>query len=278
MGKPAARVGDMHTCPMFDGKSPHVGGPVMPPGLPTVLIGGMPAATLGNMCTCAGPPDVIVMGSTGVMIGGKPAARMGDSTAHGGVIVAGFPTVLMGEIAGGSVFVISQPITFGVGFVKFGKIIIQEDPSDPGFHGRVLADLILIDYTPSGRQMLNSLNSGGGASIISTDEGNSHRGGVVSYNAYRGNSGGIEPWSTRPPAIGLAHELIHADHTVNGNRGTGFAPNDSAPNPDPRSSSPPLARVEELNTTGIPPHDKRPYSENSIRSEWPDPQPQRLWY
>lgn len=101
MGKPAARVGDMHTCPMFDGKSPHVGGPVMPPGVPTVLIGGMPAATLGNMCTCAGPPDVIAKGSAGVFIGGKPAARMGDSTVHGGVIVAGCPTVLIGEVGGG---------------------------------------------------------------------------------------------------------------------------------------------------------------------------------
>lgn len=104
MGKPAARVGDMHVCPMVTPGTPpvpHVGGPIMPPGMPTVLIGGMPAATLGNMCTCVGPPDSIVMGSTGVMIGGKPAARMGDSTAHGGSIVAGLPTVLIGETGSG---------------------------------------------------------------------------------------------------------------------------------------------------------------------------------
>jgi len=73
-----------------------VGGPIMPPGSPTVLIGGMPAALVGDMCVCTGPPDSIVMGSTTVMIGGKPAARMGDSTAHGGTIVAGLPTVLIG--------------------------------------------------------------------------------------------------------------------------------------------------------------------------------------
>jgi len=106
MSKPAARVGDMHTCPMVTPGTPpvpHVGGPIMPPGVPTVLIGGMPAATLGNMCTCVGPPDSIILGSTGVLIGGKPAARMGDSTAHGGVIVAGCPTVLIGEVAPGSV-------------------------------------------------------------------------------------------------------------------------------------------------------------------------------
>lgn len=92
----AARVGDMHTCPMVTGTVPHVGGPVMPPGATTVLIGGMPAATVGDMCTCTGPPDTIVMGSGTVLIGGKPAARMGDSTAHGGVIMVGAPTVMIG--------------------------------------------------------------------------------------------------------------------------------------------------------------------------------------
>lgn len=89
----AARVGDMHTCPMVTGTVPHVGGPVLPPGGTTVMIGGMPAARVGDMLTCTGPPDTIVAGSGTVMIGGVPAARMGDSTAHGGTIVAGFPTV-----------------------------------------------------------------------------------------------------------------------------------------------------------------------------------------
>ena len=89
----AARVGDMHVCPMVNGTVPHVGGPVLPPGCPTVLIGGQPAARVGDMLTCSGPPDSIIMGSATVMIGGMPAARMGDSTAHGGVIVAGCPTV-----------------------------------------------------------------------------------------------------------------------------------------------------------------------------------------
>jgi len=93
---PAARVGDMHTCPMVDpGPKPHVGGPVMPPGQPNVLIGGMPAARVGDMCVCVGPPDSIIMGSTKVMIGKKPAARMGDPTAHGGTITVGAPTVII---------------------------------------------------------------------------------------------------------------------------------------------------------------------------------------
>jgi uncharacterized Zn-binding protein involved in type VI secretion len=92
---PAARVTDMHTCPMVTGVVPHVGGPILPPGAPTVLIAGLPAARVGDMCVCVGPPDTIVMGSTKVIIGGQPAARMGDPTAHGGVIVLGAPTVMI---------------------------------------------------------------------------------------------------------------------------------------------------------------------------------------
>ena len=86
----------MHVCPMSSGPVPHVGGPIVSPGAPTVLIGNMPAATLGSMCVCVGPPDSIVMGSATVLMSNKPAARMGDSTAHGGKIVLGCPTVLVG--------------------------------------------------------------------------------------------------------------------------------------------------------------------------------------
>jgi len=102
MGKPAARISDMHMCPMVTPglpPIPHVGGPIVGPGCPTVLIGGMPAAVMGDMCTCVGPPDTIILGSSGVMIGGKPAARMGDQCAHGGAIVIGCPTVLIGEVS-----------------------------------------------------------------------------------------------------------------------------------------------------------------------------------
>ncbi len=93
--KPAARLGDMHTCPAYSGPVPHVGGPINK-GSANVLIGGMPAATLGDTAVCNGPPDIIAAGSGTVLINGKPAARMGDSTAHGGVIAAGCPTVLIG--------------------------------------------------------------------------------------------------------------------------------------------------------------------------------------
>lgn len=93
----AARINDMHTCPMVNpGGVPHVGGPILPPGEPTVLIGGMPAARVGDMATCSGPPDSVITGSGTVLIGGMPAARVGDTTAHGGSIVLGCPTVMIG--------------------------------------------------------------------------------------------------------------------------------------------------------------------------------------
>jgi uncharacterized Zn-binding protein involved in type VI secretion len=94
---PAARVGDLHTCPLSDGPKPHVGGPILPAGCPTVLIGGMPAARVTDMAMCAGPPDVIMMGSSSVLIGSLMAARVADTTAHGGIIMPPCcPTVIIG--------------------------------------------------------------------------------------------------------------------------------------------------------------------------------------
>jgi len=102
VSKPAARITDPHVCPMVSGVVPHVGGPVLPPGEVQVLIAGLPAARVGDMAFCAGGPDVIAMGSFTVLIGGRPAARMGDQTAHGGTIVSGCPTVLIGDSGGGA--------------------------------------------------------------------------------------------------------------------------------------------------------------------------------
>jgi len=125
---PAARVTDMHTCPMVTVLVPHVGGPILPPGAPTVLIDFLPAATVSTMATCVGPPDVIVMGSTGVMINFLPAARLGDPTAHGGVIVLGSPTCIIGEMgspspgAGGMGGVVA-------GLAASGVTQLQQNPS-----------------------------------------------------------------------------------------------------------------------------------------------------
>jgi uncharacterized Zn-binding protein involved in type VI secretion len=96
MGQPAARITDMHVCPMVTGIVPHVGGPILPPAAITVLTGMLPQARVGDMCVCIGPPDVIALGSFTVIVMGQPAARMGDMTAHGGSIILGLPTVLIG--------------------------------------------------------------------------------------------------------------------------------------------------------------------------------------
>jgi uncharacterized Zn-binding protein involved in type VI secretion len=96
MPQPAARLVDPHVCPLVTAVVPHVGGPIVGPGCPTVIIGGMPAARITDVLTCAGPPDMIAMGSPTVLIGGLMAARLGDPTDHGGVIIFGWPTVLIG--------------------------------------------------------------------------------------------------------------------------------------------------------------------------------------
>jgi uncharacterized Zn-binding protein involved in type VI secretion len=94
--QPAARLTDMHVCPMITVLVPHVGGPILAPGYPKVLIGGLPAARMGDIAMCVGPPDVVILGAFNVLIGGQPAARMGDMTAHGGVVVLGCFNVLVG--------------------------------------------------------------------------------------------------------------------------------------------------------------------------------------
>lgn len=96
MGMPAARLTDPHVCPMVTAVVPHVGGPILGPCCPTVLIGGLLAARITDMAVCVGPPDMIAMGSMTVLIGGLPAARMLDPTVHGGMIIMGLPTVLIG--------------------------------------------------------------------------------------------------------------------------------------------------------------------------------------
>jgi uncharacterized Zn-binding protein involved in type VI secretion len=93
---PAARITDMHVCPAFDGPKPHVGGPIIPPCCPTVIVGGLPQARVTDIAQCVGPPDPIVKGSATVYVGGLQAARIGDTTAHGGVITTGCPTVIIG--------------------------------------------------------------------------------------------------------------------------------------------------------------------------------------
>jgi uncharacterized Zn-binding protein involved in type VI secretion len=92
---PAAREGDLHECPNVE-PVPHVGGPILPPCEPTVIIGGEPAARVGDHAECVPCIDTILLGDYSVLIGGQPAARMGDLTQHGGIITMGFARVLIG--------------------------------------------------------------------------------------------------------------------------------------------------------------------------------------
>jgi len=140
LGKPAARVSDMHVCPMFDGPKPHVGGPVLPTGCPTVIICGMPAARVGDRAMCVGPPDVIAQGSPTVFIGGQLASRMGDMTVHGGVITTGCPTVLIGEMAvvtlgmnkaAGQIAAFKEAAKTGVPFCEVCSARAQNDTPEP---------------------------------------------------------------------------------------------------------------------------------------------------
>jgi uncharacterized Zn-binding protein involved in type VI secretion len=112
---PAARLTDMHVCPMLTALVPHVGGPIVAPGAPTVLIEFLPAARMTDMVTCVGPPDMIMMGSPTVLIEFLMAARMGDPTVHGGTIVLGAPTVMIGEVGMGSPGAVVVPPAVGAG-------------------------------------------------------------------------------------------------------------------------------------------------------------------
>jgi type VI secretion system secreted protein VgrG len=286
---PAARATDMHVCPMVTVLVPHVGGPILPPCEPTVLIGFLPAARVTDMLTCVGPPDIIVMGSPTVLIGGLMAARIGDPTAHGGAIILGCFTVMIGEAGapGGPTIV-----TPG-GPVQFGGIVIT---GSPAFQGQVLSDLAAIRSTPTGGKLLDAINSSGKTvTIQETTSGNScgysapaarflDSGGkpgsgtdvTVSYSSKR-KTIGPQPWETRPPAVGLAHELCHAEQAAHGTMSTGEVNNDAKPDPNNPSGFA-KERKREVEAVGISPNDNREFTENKIRGEWNPKQTERKWY
>lgn len=244
---PAARIGDMHTCPMVTPGTPpvpHVGGPITV-GCPTVMIGGQPAARMGDMATCVGPPDSIAKGSPTVVIGMMPAARMGDLSMHGGTIVFGFPTVMIGEAgAGAPVFpVVLQPD----GSIRYGNHIVIR--GTPEFQSQVLNDLAVIAATPStdptrgpqGLATLNNVNSGPHDVVIQSTTG----GNVTSPNGPGQTSPGVgtgtvidynrtplptsSPGVNRPGDVALHHELSHAGQMSHGTDSTAPATNPNNP-------------------------------------------------
>lgn len=309
MAQPAARAGDLHVCPMVTGTVPHVGGPILPPGCPTVLIGGQPAARATDLCTCVGPPDVIVKGSAMVLIGGLLAARIGDSTAHGGTITIGMVNVLVGDAGlsaagvgtggppgGNYVGIVGNLPMYKMpdGTIQIGKAITIK--GDAAFQSKVISDLQKINRTSTGGKLIQSIDGSGRKMNIEPGTGGNATGytnpadrftkpdgtagsGTDSVIAYDPDTQTIGPeaWGTRPPAIGLAHEMVHGDQAMHGTMTQGTTNNDSKPDPtDPTKIA--QEKTREVEAAGIPPNDNRDFNENKIRSEWDPPQPQRGWY
>ena len=305
---PAARASDMHVCPQVTVLVPHVGGPILPPCCPTVLIGFLPAARVTDMLTCVGPPDIIAKGSPTVLIGGLMAARVGDITAHGGNIILGCFTVLIGEAGMGSVGM-SPPAPAEGGAPPSAPATsppIIEEAYSKGIEIKGTKEFIEttkdhldnIGKTPTGKKLLESLaESGKTTTIIQTSGGNeappknfkaalakgstlkwedsskkehsltgdgSGSDTTVKYNPDRKSIGkGKEDWQTRPPEVGLAHELVHADDAAHGKMDG--EKKDGVYN-------------YERQAVGLPPYEDKAISENKIRSEWDPTQTARPRY
>lgn len=258
MGKPSSRITDMHTCPMVNpGPVPHVGGPIIPACCPTVLVGNIPVARTTDkaMCVPVATPDTIVTGSPTVHIGGrKLAARIGDNTSHGGVIVKGLPSVLIGN---GS-------FPFAVKRLSTGDLMVGNKmfvTGSPEFMATVVADLATIAQTPSSRaplmaaglETLTNIDSGRHLiTIKETTRGNACAYGnkanaqrpalgsasTVKYNMNREPVTTADPTVRRPADVGLHHELSHSDHMSQGTVNMSPATNPNNPH------------MEEENTIG----------------------------
>lgn len=303
--KPASRLGDMHTCPMATPGTPpvpHVGGPILPPCAPTVLTGGQPQARVSDMATCMGPPDVIAMGAATVLVQGLPAARIGDNTAHGGAIVVGLPTVLIG----GPTFT-ARPVQM-VFRLRFGwppwewrmtygsGIEIRPDPNDPTYQSRALAALIRLDTTPTMRRAFDAVEASGHTVTIE----NYHPGpGDDPYNAYCtphdnnalvpgkgsdstvtwnpdvhgfGPPGTTPDWQQPGSDVILGHEFIHATHNATGNHGDNWQGDDVAVNEERNTVGLPAQTYNypghSYNGTALPDTTGQPYTENQLRQDY----------
>jgi len=295
--QPAARISDLHVCPMVTPGTPpipHVGGPIIV-GAPTVMIGMLPAARLNDQCVCVGPPDMIAMGSPTVQVCMMMQARMGDPTVHGGVITVGFPQVLVGAAA--SCFPGSVPplmdMTFtmnpdGTATGTFGPNIVIT--GSPEFVSKTLGHLTALSSLASGQATINSLNrpvtitetgaGGDGASVATGNwsnpdlyNGTGVDATVTHYPHQQTVYDGSESWMTMPPHTTLGHELNHAVHITGGDLTGNPAAGPPTPN-DPTGTSHGRALEERRTvglgpdpTYGLPDYSGEPTSENSIRRD-----------
>jgi uncharacterized Zn-binding protein involved in type VI secretion len=307
MTQPAARITDMHTCPLATPATPpipHVGGPIIK-GQPNVLIGFMPAARVADMAICVGPPDSIAMGSPTVLIGFMPAARMGDPTVHGGVIVAGHPQTLIGGAAGGGAYSPGSPsamdrlavwlwnLTHGPDQqreIYSEGIIIQ---GDAAFRAQTRAALDRLASVNSGAKLLSQIDaSGNTVTIIPETDPNGYctpdnladaqtpgkgSDSTVAWNPNHHTTDPADPQGGTPGStVILGHELVHANHNAHGEHHNG--PNDSYGGQRGTSS-----RGEERATVGaggtnvtapdgtshtVPDHSGDDVTENAIRDDF----------
>ncbi len=293
MGSLFSAVGsitDIHVCPIPVPIPPHGPGVVID-ACPTVLINFLPAARMGDkVLEALGGPDPIAMGCPTVMIGSSGGG--GGGGGLGG---------LLGGVAGGLAAAVAElkqkaqeTINDILGQEEYMPGIIIK--GDKAFRDKTRKALDELKGTPTGGKLLDKMSaSGKTTTIVKTTKGNEASAGdwtdaslgadgkpgkgsdaTVSFNPDR-DSIGSEPWEKRPPAIGLGHEMIHADHINEGSVDFTKVPNDSKPDPaNPGAFQ--KAPAEEVNTAGIPPNDKGAFTENKLRSEWDPPQPQRPYY
>ena len=283
-GLPAARVTDLHVCPLC-----VVPSPILPPGAMTVIIGGLPAARMTDKCVCVPPPpappipppfDPIIMGSPTVHIMGLPAARMTDPTTKGGMILPPCcPTVMIGPVG------VAPPAMPAIAFPNVWEEVRLDGSTvthvganitiegDKAFRDRVVADLKKLDATPTGHKLIDSLNSGSKTVTIKKTTGGNAAGydspadrfvkadgtpGAGSNTTIKYNpdttqiDDGSEPWMTRPPEVGLGHEMVHADDASKGQQVDGETAG---------------TRNRELQAVGLPPYENKDPSENGIRRD-----------
>lgn len=295
----AAGMADIHVCVTPLPLPPHGPGVVID-GSQTVLINNLPACRMGDsVLEALGPLNKIMMGCPTVLIGdsagsgstggGAPALPAVPTTP--GITppsIPGIPAIPPANIAGMPVSVLPN------GDVQVGKSITITGDID--FKLKTLANLGQIAATPTGEKLLQDLGKGDKkVTITKTTDGNAcgYSNGAARFQKADGTPGagtdstvyfdpdtkkiGDEPWETRPPAIGLAHELIHAEQAGKGLQKPGTGDNDSKPDPtDPTKTA--QTNQREAEAAGIPPYDKYKYNENKIRKEWKPPQPERKWY
>ncbi len=283
-GLNAARLTDLHVCPLC-----VVPQPIVMIGATTVIIGGLPAARMGDQCTCVPPPpappippplDPIIKGSMTVIIQGQPAARVSDSTAKGGMILPPCcPTVFIGDVG------VVPPVVPAVSFPNVWEETLPDGTTvthvgdnitivgDKAFRDRVVADLRKLDATPTGHRLLDNLENGTHTVTIQRTNGGNEAGydspadrfvnadgtpgtgsnTTVSYNPDTTQIGdGSEPWMNRPPEVGLGHELVHADDASRGLQVPGETDG---------------TRNRERQAVGLPPFENKDPSENGIRRD-----------